>query len=198
MAYEIVPYARGLEPDVVRLLRHFYPETASGAAYVRWKYGENPFVDETILHLAVYGGRVVAMRGMFGAVWQVDGEPTRHFLPCADDFVIDPEHRNRGVGAPDPRGSLGRWRPPWSSLRPQLERRARDVRQLARHGLALGRFVPSRPALATAERSDAVDAAGRERVVASDTPARSLRPRAAVVAAPPSWAVRPLRPSTAP
>lgn len=97
MPYEIVPYARGLEPDVVRLLRQFYPETASGAAYVRWKYGENPYVDETILHLAVYGGQVVAMRGMFGAVWQVDGEPTRHFLPCADDFVIDPEHRNRGL-----------------------------------------------------------------------------------------------------
>jgi GNAT superfamily N-acetyltransferase len=97
VSYDIVPYARGLEPDVVRLLRQFYPDAASSAAYLRWKYAENPYVDETILHLAVHRGRVVAMRGMFGAVWQVDGEPTRHLFPCADDFVIAPEHRNRGM-----------------------------------------------------------------------------------------------------
>jgi GNAT superfamily N-acetyltransferase len=97
MPYDIVPYEPELEPEIVRLQQHFYRNAARSAAYFRWKYAENPFLDQTILQLAVSGGRVVAMRGMFGAVWQVDEPSTLHLLPCADDFVVDPEHRNRGV-----------------------------------------------------------------------------------------------------
>jgi GNAT superfamily N-acetyltransferase len=97
MPYDIVPYEPELDPEIVRLQRHFYRDSARSAAYFRWKYAENPFLDQTILQLAVSGGRVVAMRGMFGAVWQVDEPSTRHLLPCADDFVVDPEHRNHGV-----------------------------------------------------------------------------------------------------
>jgi GNAT superfamily N-acetyltransferase len=97
MPYDVVPYEPELEPEIVRLQQHFYRDAARSAAYFRWKYAENPFLDQTILQLAVSAGRVVAMRGMFGAVWQVDDPSTRHLLPCADDFVVDPEHRNRGV-----------------------------------------------------------------------------------------------------
>jgi len=97
MAYDIVPYTPELAPQIVRLQTHFYGDAARSAAYFRWKYAENPFLDETILQIAVSSGRVVAMRGMFGALWQVDEPSARHLLPCADDFVVDPEHRNRGV-----------------------------------------------------------------------------------------------------
>jgi GNAT superfamily N-acetyltransferase len=97
MTYDIVPYTPELATQIVRLQRHFYGDAARSAAYFHWKYAENPFLDEPILQLAVNGGRVVAMRGMFGAVWQVDEPSTRHLLPCADDFVVDPEHRNHGV-----------------------------------------------------------------------------------------------------
>jgi GNAT superfamily N-acetyltransferase len=103
MPYDIVPYAPELEPEIVRLRRHFYRDAARSAEYFRWKYAENPFLDQTILQVAVSGGHVVAMRGMFGALWQVDDPSARHILPCADDFVVDPEYRNRGVARLDSR-----------------------------------------------------------------------------------------------
>jgi hypothetical protein len=39
------------------------------------------------------------MRGMFGAMWEVDDPTARHFMPYADDFVVAPAHRNRGVAS---------------------------------------------------------------------------------------------------
>ncbi len=100
MAYEIVPYAPELDPQIVQLQTHLWSgDPGRNAAYLRWKYADNPFLDETLIQLALFEGRVVAMRGMFGALWQIDDTATRHLLPHADDFVVAPEHRNRGVAS---------------------------------------------------------------------------------------------------
>jgi hypothetical protein len=34
---------------------------------------------------------------MSGTSWQVDDDASRHVLPYADDMVVAPEHRNRGL-----------------------------------------------------------------------------------------------------
>jgi GNAT superfamily N-acetyltransferase len=100
MGYDIVAYAPEFDAQIVQLQTHLWAsDPARNAAYLRWKYADNPFLDEVPIRLALCDGRVVAMRGMFGALWQVDDSSARHLLPYADDFVVAPEHRNRGVAA---------------------------------------------------------------------------------------------------
>ena len=100
MAYEIVPYAPGLEPQIIQLQTHLWGgDMARNTAYLHWKYIDNPFLDEVLIRVALCDGRAVAMRGLFGALWEVDGSAPRHLLPYADDFVVVPEHRNRGVAS---------------------------------------------------------------------------------------------------
>lgn len=97
--YEIVPYAFELDAQIAQLQTHLWSgDAALNAAYLRWKYADNPFrTDPVLMQLALYGGRVVAMRGMFGSLWEVGDASSRHPLPHADDFVVAPEHRNSGV-----------------------------------------------------------------------------------------------------
>jgi GNAT superfamily N-acetyltransferase len=99
MDYEIVPYARDFDSQIAELQTSLWSsDRALNAAYLRWKYVENPFrTDRVLMQLALSGGRVVAMRGMFGSLWEVGDAATRHLFPHADDFVVAPGHRNRGV-----------------------------------------------------------------------------------------------------
>lgn len=107
MAYEIVPYAAEFDPQIAQLQTHLWSgDPARNAAYLRWKYVDNPFLDEMLIQLALFDGRVVAMRGTLGAMWQVDDVATRRLLPYADDFVVAPQHRNRGVARQIMKASL--------------------------------------------------------------------------------------------
>jgi hypothetical protein len=112
MPYDIVPYEPELEPEIV----HF---CGAHAAYFRWKYAENPFLDQTILQLAVSGGRVVAMRGMFGAVWQVDEPSTGHRSPVRRRFRGRPGTPQPRRRAPRARGGGRGGRPPRLPFRPE-------------------------------------------------------------------------------
>lgn len=100
MPYEIVRYEPAFRDQVAGLQRHLWGTDASiNAAYLDWKYHQNPYLADPLICLAVDAGRVVGMRGMFGARWEI-GTPAEHVVvPCADDFVIAPEHRNRGLVA---------------------------------------------------------------------------------------------------
>ncbi len=99
MDYDLVSYAPELDSEIARLQTHLWSsDSALNAAYLRWLYVENPFAtDPVLMQLALSGGRVVAMRGMFGSLWEVGDAATRYLLPHADDFVIAPGHRNSGV-----------------------------------------------------------------------------------------------------
>ncbi len=98
MSYEVIDYRPELDPQIVRLQTHLWSrDQTRNAAYLKWKYADNPFLDETLIYLALSGGDVVGMRGMFGSLWQADEDAALHLLPCADDVVVAPEHRNRGV-----------------------------------------------------------------------------------------------------
>ena len=60
---------------------------------------ENPYLERPLIQLGLSDGQVVAMRGMFGSLWQVDDPAIQQVFPCADDFFVAPDHRNRGVAA---------------------------------------------------------------------------------------------------
>jgi len=100
VTYEIVRYEPAFRDQVAELQRHLWGNDATtNAAYLDWKYHQNPYLGDPLIYLAVQAGRVVAMRGMYGALWEI-GTPAEHVVvPCADDFVIAPEHRNRGLVA---------------------------------------------------------------------------------------------------
>jgi len=100
VAYEIVWYESAFREQVAGLQRHLWGDDVTiNAAYLDWKYHQNPYLDEPLICLALHAGQVVGMRGMFGARWEIGTPAQQVVVPCADDFVIAPEHRNQGLAA---------------------------------------------------------------------------------------------------
>ena len=94
--YEIRAYAEADREEILELQTHHWGDDPErNAAYLRWKYYENPYVDEPCITLALHRGRVVGMRGMYGARWRVGEDGETFDAPCAGDVVIDPDHRQR-------------------------------------------------------------------------------------------------------
>jgi GNAT superfamily N-acetyltransferase len=98
MSYEVVPYSPELHGQLMRLQTHLWSaDPARNAAYFRWKYTDNPYLREVLIRVALCAGSAVAMRGMFGTLWEIDDAATHRILPYADDLVVAPAHRNSGV-----------------------------------------------------------------------------------------------------
>jgi hypothetical protein len=68
-----------------------------GVRHLEWKYGENPYVKEPLIYLAFQGGELVGMRGFYGSKWELGSPAESHSLLVADDAVIAPAHRDRGL-----------------------------------------------------------------------------------------------------
>ncbi|HEX6790792.1 MAG TPA: GNAT family N-acetyltransferase [Candidatus Krumholzibacteria bacterium] len=98
MSVEVIRYDPSLKEELVDFRRVTYetgfPESRD---YLDWKYEQNPYIGETLFYIARAGGRIIGMRGMYGTKWECGRERDAVVLPCADDFVVDPEHRNSGV-----------------------------------------------------------------------------------------------------
>jgi GNAT superfamily N-acetyltransferase len=96
--YEIVRYKAEFKKQVVELQTHLWsPSLALNTAYFEWKYERNPYLDEPLVYLALFDGKVVGMRGFFGVQWEA-GFPSQKFRGLyADDLVIAPGHRDRGL-----------------------------------------------------------------------------------------------------
>jgi hypothetical protein len=96
--YEIVTYQPEFREQVLELQRHLWsPDARVNSAYLKWKYERSPYRDLSLITLALQGGKVVGMRGIFGAKWEM-GTPSRTFMaPTAGDTVIAPEHRKSGL-----------------------------------------------------------------------------------------------------
>ena len=96
--YEIVTYRPELKPEIATLQQHLWRAGETGnRAYLEWKYERNPYLPAPLVYLARHEGRVVGMRGMFGSCWEADPGSGPVVVPCADDLVVEPAHRNRGV-----------------------------------------------------------------------------------------------------
>lgn len=98
MQYEIGKYTPEFKDQVIKLQTHLWSNNLKlNEAYLEWKYYGNPYISQPIIFLALCDGKVVGMRGMYGANWEV-GVPRQQFLvPCAGDVVISPDHRNKGL-----------------------------------------------------------------------------------------------------
>lgn len=96
--YEIVKYRSGFKRQVLELQAYLWgPDLGINAAYLEWKYSDNPYVNNTIIHIALHAGRVVGMRGAFGNCWQ-SGVPSQTMICLTDsDGVVHPEHRRHGL-----------------------------------------------------------------------------------------------------
>jgi GNAT superfamily N-acetyltransferase len=95
--YEILRYAPSHAKEVARLRALLSPsyDPAEAAALLDWKYARNPYLPEPLIYLALCDGKIVAMRGFYGALWEIGGE--RRVIPCAGDLIVAPEHRDKGV-----------------------------------------------------------------------------------------------------
>lgn len=97
-AVEVIHYDASLLEELVEFRRKGYetgfPESRD---YLAWKYQHNPYINEPLFYLARADGRIIGMRGMYGTRWECGAERATMVLPCADDFVIEPEFRNIGV-----------------------------------------------------------------------------------------------------
>lgn len=98
MKYKVVQYSPDLKNQVLELQKHLWNEDITvNNAYFTWKYERNPYLDIPLIYLAMCDERVVGMRGMIGAKWEIDHLSEKFLIPCAGDTVIAPEHRNRGL-----------------------------------------------------------------------------------------------------
>jgi GNAT superfamily N-acetyltransferase len=98
MSYRFTRYQPKYREEVVRLQTVLWgPDLALNTAYLTWKYEQNPYLDEPLIYLALHNERVVGMRGLFGAQWEIGRSGQTVILPCAGDTTIAPDHRNRGL-----------------------------------------------------------------------------------------------------
>lgn len=99
--YEFSAYRPEWRDQVIELQKHLWSsDPAINSAYMEWKHERNPSTSPPLIVVALYGGRVVAMRGFVGTRWEVGCSPCTFPGPCACDLVIAPEHRNRGLLSP--------------------------------------------------------------------------------------------------
>ena len=97
MEYRLITYTPERKDGISELLTHLASVKPDyNRRYFEWKYEENPFIRTPIVSLVVHGEKIVGMRGLFGTRWKSpSGESI--VVPHADDLVIHPEHRNRGL-----------------------------------------------------------------------------------------------------
>jgi GNAT superfamily N-acetyltransferase len=96
--YEIVPYSDRLRDDVLQLRSTFRGiSDAWNAAHFHWQQEECPWFDGHQAALAIHHGRVVAMRLLQPAEWEVGTPVVRLRAPCYAGTVIKEGHRTRGL-----------------------------------------------------------------------------------------------------
>jgi GNAT superfamily N-acetyltransferase len=94
LRYQIVTYAPAFDEQIAVLQHYLWGrDVALNLAYLDWKYNQNPYIDEALIYLALWGGEVVGMLGSFGLQWEVDQSTNLRSLSLAD-LVVEPAHRN--------------------------------------------------------------------------------------------------------
>jgi len=96
---QIVPYSAQYKEQVASLQKNLWSaDTARNAAIFEWKYERNPFAGDPLVYLAVLDGKVVAMRGFYGSLWEAEGAPSIEWY-CTDDLIVTEAHQSQGLFA---------------------------------------------------------------------------------------------------
>jgi len=99
MSFDVVLCQPERKVQVAELHAYFWGDIAASAAYLEWKYERNPYLRKSPIYLALRDGKPVGMRGMFGAMWEAGSSSQKLLGLHADDLVVAPEYRSRGVVA---------------------------------------------------------------------------------------------------
>lgn len=95
---EVVRYQEEHQEQVLLLQQHLWSQDlALNRAYFAWKYQHNPYLRSPTIALALHRGEVVGMRGLVGARWQPGGSGQPMDIPFADDLVVAPAFRGKGL-----------------------------------------------------------------------------------------------------
>lgn len=98
MSYAFIRYSAEFREKVIDLQRHLWgSDPATNAAYLGWKYEQNPYLPEPIISLALHNGNAIGMRGAWGSCWRPGAGQDPVIIPCAGDTVVAPMHRRRGL-----------------------------------------------------------------------------------------------------
>ncbi|MEU1528549.1 GNAT family N-acetyltransferase [Streptomyces fagopyri] len=91
--YRITKYTPDARDAVIEFQEMLWQGGPQGnAAYLEWKFADNPYLDDRYVTLAWEGQELVGMLGVFGSSWEVDGHGPV-MLPCLADTVVAPAHR---------------------------------------------------------------------------------------------------------
>ncbi|MDH3978025.1 MAG: GNAT family N-acetyltransferase [Gammaproteobacteria bacterium] len=95
--YEIIRYSPEYDDQIAELQTGLWSQDkALNRRYLDWLYKDNPYAKGTPhIYLAIQGDQVVGMRGFWASKWEASGQTL--CVLVADDLIIDPEHRNRGL-----------------------------------------------------------------------------------------------------
>ena len=93
-----------LRPEVLDLAAELNRRIRGGTleeqrTFLTWKYFDNPYLPEPVMHVALHDGRAVGMRGYYGTCWRVGGTGRTHVFPAASDSAILDEYRETGLYA---------------------------------------------------------------------------------------------------
>ena len=100
--YQVVRYEPSHKQQVADLERGLWcQDLATAVRYLEWKYEQNPYAKDLSLYLAFAGKELVGIRGFYGSRWEAGLGASREVttLLVADDFIIAPAHRNRGLAS---------------------------------------------------------------------------------------------------
>ena len=106
--HQFVRYRPEYLPQVAQLLTEWraWSDLEENAAHFSWLYEQNPYAGDPLFYLLVAEGRVIAMRGFYGARWEVSGTGETFDAPCATMFVTDAAFRGQGLAGHLMKGAL--------------------------------------------------------------------------------------------
>jgi ribosomal protein S18 acetylase RimI-like enzyme len=90
----------GFDPELLDRAAELHTTLFGGTAelnrdYLVWKYLQNPYLGDPLVHFAVRSGQLVGMYGTVGTCWDLRGH--RHVLAYGCDFGVDPRFRRQGI-----------------------------------------------------------------------------------------------------
>lgn len=92
--HEVRPFRPGDREGILSLYRTVFGGNPT-RAWFRWKYEDDPYLEEVPIVVATFDGEVVGCRAFFALEMRIDGNDRIALQPC--DTMVHPEHRRRGL-----------------------------------------------------------------------------------------------------